>query len=67
MSSLFNKDCTYTVDGLKLDGMANGVITELFAEWVAKGYSPREIGHIISHAVLNTECRFCVRKQFENP
>lgn len=66
MSSLFKKDCTYTPDGVKLSGEAMGAITEIFADWTQKGYSPREIGHIIYFAVLDTECRFCVREQFKN-
>jgi hypothetical protein len=64
--SLFNQDTTYTADGMRIDGESSGIFTELFAEYVLKGYSPREIGHIIMMALVNTECRFCVREQFKD-
>ena len=55
MKSLYNKDFRYTKEAQILDREAHNAIEYMFDRWLAKGYSPREVSHIIKEAVTDFE------------
>jgi hypothetical protein len=56
MKHLFrDSDCRYSDDALAIDGELNAVLRPIFKKWIAKGYSPREISHIVFMASFDQE------------
>jgi hypothetical protein len=55
---LFNEDSRYTEDALKLDREINDALMDIFRKWIDKGYSVREIGHIVGLAVWDVELHY---------
>lgn len=56
MNSLYREDdYRYTPDGAALDSEATKALESVFAKYLALGYSPREISHIIKHVVTDFE------------
>ena len=53
--SLYDKDFRYTTAAVNLDQSVAGTLKVLFKEYRAKGYSPREIGHVLHSAVDEAE------------
>ena len=53
--SLFDENNRYTPNAIAIDGEANAVLTPIFQKYLNMGYSPQEIAHIMSRAVLENE------------
>ena len=53
--SYFSEYFRYQPDGTALHIRAYNVLHSLFQQEVEKGYSPREIAHVIHHTVLDLE------------
>ena len=53
--SLYDKTNRYTEDALVLATQAEDVLDKVFLKWVAAGYSPREISHVIHGVVTDME------------
>lgn len=54
--SLFDRGHCYTMDAMLLESSAMRLLVPLFGEYLKKGYSPREISHILSGAVRDLKC-----------
>lgn len=65
MKSLYDKNYRYTTDGTYLDQETIIALGDLFARYVKKGYSPREISHVIQSAIEFMECEFVLSKEKE--
>lgn len=52
---LFDEHGQYTEETLSLDMAASLAIRPFFEEHMKRGFSPREIAHVINHAVLGIE------------
>lgn len=50
-----SSDWRYDIDAELLDRMTADVIRPIFAEFVAQGFNPREIAHIMQAAVWDCE------------
>lgn len=55
MKSFYDKDFRCTPDADQLSSVAFKEISSIFKEWVAKGYSPRDISHVIMGSVWEVE------------
>jgi len=55
MKSLYDEDARYTDDAASIDSATRDALTPILDEWTAKGYSPREIAHLMSAAVQDIE------------
>lgn len=55
MAGLYNKDHRYTDDARELDERTDAALRELFNEFVRRGYSPREVSHVMADAVRGME------------
>lgn len=53
--SLFDEHFRYTQEGIDLDNRAREALSSLVMEFLTKGFSPREIAHIISLTALDFE------------
>jgi len=62
--SLFDKDHRYTSDADSLEVAAFRALAPIFADYLKKGYSPREISHILSSAVRDLECESLLTPPF---
>ncbi len=51
MKSLYDENAKYTPDALALDRAAARLMKPLMEDYVARGYSPREVAHLISDSV----------------
>jgi len=51
-----NKYQKYSKEALILDGEIGRALEPIFKKWESKGYSPREISHIITLSTLTIEC-----------
>lgn len=51
MKSLYDENAKYTSDALALDRESARLIKPLMEEYVAKGYSPREVAHLINDSI----------------
>lgn len=58
MSLFREKDNRYTKDAEQLDNDATDFLLDLFKEYTKKGYSPREISHVLQLAVFSMELTF---------
>lgn len=56
MKSLFDDNAKWTPEGNQLSNEVSHLLTPLFKKWMANGFSPRDIAHIISGEVHMTEC-----------
>lgn len=52
---LFDEHGQYTDVALNLDMTASLAIRPFFEEYMTMGFSPREISHVINHAILGVE------------
>lgn len=56
MKTLFDKDFKLNLkDGAQLHSKTYRLLEQLFDEYVQKGYSPREIAHIMQGAITEKE------------
>jgi uncharacterized membrane-anchored protein len=55
MKSLYDKNHRYTPEATLLSSKISEHIFTVVKQYVADGYSPREISHIILHEVLDAE------------
>lgn len=55
MKSLYDKNFRYTDLARNLEGDVGPLVRSVFSAWVAKGFSPREISHIIQLVVFDAE------------
>ena len=62
MKDLFNKDERYTTNGIDLDSEVSKVLRPLYKSWSEKGFSLRDISHIIISEAVSLECDFILRK-----
>lgn len=62
--SLYGAEERYNPDGMEVDRLAHEVLAPIFQDFVARGYSPREVSHMIVSAALNLEFEFVLGKQF---
>lgn len=53
--SLFNEDHRYTPDATTLDILTHQALKGIFMQFVEKGYSPREISHIMQLSMFDLE------------
>lgn len=61
--SLYNStNWRYTHDGEELDKLAYYAISKIFQQFLDKGYSPREISHIIQANVSEIELEEVILK-----
>lgn len=54
-NSLYNSDNRLTTEGTNLTIEVNKALRDIFSSYVAKGYSPREISHIMISDVMDLE------------
>jgi len=52
---LFDEHCQYSEAALSLDMAVSLAIRPFFEDYMKMGFSPREIAHVINHAVLGVE------------
>ena len=55
MKSLYDKTHRMTEAALALDASTHERLSAIFAEFAAKGFSPREIAHVMHEAVSDLE------------
>lgn len=53
--SMFNNDESFTHDALELSARAERILRSAFKRYMARGYSAREISHVILHEVQRVE------------
>lgn len=53
--SLYDNNARYTDDAQELENRVSAVLGNLFSEWQERGYSPRDISHVIQSLVLELE------------
>jgi hypothetical protein len=53
--SLFDDDNRYTPDATELDSLTHHALEDIFTQFVKKGYSPREIAHIMQLSIFDLE------------
>jgi hypothetical protein len=53
--SLYTDNHRYTVQATELDDLGTGALKGIFNEFVERGYSPREIAHILHGSVTELE------------
>lgn len=53
--SLYNEDHRYTPDADELDALTIQALRDIFNRYADKGFSPREISHIMKTAVGDLE------------
>lgn len=51
MKSLYNKDYRYTQDAMDLDQQTFLALKNIWDKFIAMGYSPREISHVMQDSV----------------
>jgi hypothetical protein len=64
-NSLFNEYGAWTEDARELGAAAEVRIRPLVQEFVAKGYSIREISHILIHEIIGMECEKVLGRAME--
>ena len=63
---LFNeKYDSYNEDGNILDSQTCKAIDPIFKKWVEKGYSLRDISHIVLQAVMTLECEHILTRSIK--
>lgn len=62
MRSLYDSDFRYTPDAINLAGKVGDFLAHQMNEFVAKGYSPREVAHVMQGAILEVECETILSK-----
>lgn len=55
MKTLYDKNFRWTPEASALDTRIHEALQPLFEEYVAKGYSPREISHVVHGASMQLE------------
>lgn len=55
MKSLFDSNHKYSQEAISLDTSISKVLREVFQQYTAQGYSPREIALIAYHAIQDVE------------
>ena len=63
MKSLYTDTFHYSPEALDLVQKTDETLRCLFAEYAKQGYSPREIAHLMSHAITNLECKFMLKPE----
>ena len=61
--SLYDENWRYTNDALEMDASISVEIDKAFRKYIEKGYSPREISHLITHTVLSCELEHVLSKE----
>jgi len=56
MKKLFDSTYTYTKEATDIEDAVVSSIQEVFDNYTLKGYSPREISHIIQSLTMDIEC-----------
>lgn len=56
MKSLYTDKLCYTADGSAVEDEAHAALRPLMQKWVAAGYSPREVSHVLISAATILEC-----------
>jgi hypothetical protein len=56
MKSFFDDKFIHTDAARNCDREARLAMDPIFAKWMAEGYSPREIAHIIASCAWESEC-----------
>lgn len=66
MKRLFDENNdTWTSAASKLDREACNVLKPIFEKWIADGYAPREIAHVVQGAATELELQAVMEKQRE--
>lgn len=55
MKSLFDGNHKYTQEAINLDASISKALRDAFQQYIAQGYSPREISLIAYHAIQDVE------------
>lgn len=55
MKSLFDSNHKYTQEAISLDTTISKAMREAFQQYIAQGYSPREVALIAYHAIQDVE------------
>lgn len=63
--SLFDSNHKYTSESLQVDREVQAALKPIFVKCIEAGHSPREISHIMIHAVTMLEAMLMVRKKSE--
>lgn len=53
--SLYDDNARYTDDAQELENRASQCLSSLFDDWLARGYSPRDISNVMTLLVLDLE------------
>lgn len=61
--SLYDQNWRYTDDGQQLDHKVNDVLRPIFDDFILKGYSPREIAHLLNGVVIQLELENVLDKE----
>jgi hypothetical protein len=64
-NSLFNEYDAWTEDARELAAAAGAKLTPLVKEFLGKGYSMREISHILIHEIIGMECEKVLGRAME--
>lgn len=56
MKTLFTEDCRYTAEAMNLDSDTWNLLKDTFNAYLEKGFSPREISHIMQGTIRDLEC-----------
>lgn len=54
-------------EALEFSHECNELLKPVFEEWVAKGYSPREICHLIADSASYQASLICLNKRLKKP
>jgi hypothetical protein len=54
--SFFGEKYVWTTEANACDNEVHYALKTIFASWIKKGYSPREIAHIVSGTAISLEC-----------
>lgn len=54
-NQMYDKDFRYTKDAAEIDSYVNAALRVIFEEFVARGFSPRDIAHVMQAAVTDLE------------
>lgn len=55
MSKLFSNNSRYTPEAMALTRRMDEILIPLFKECIEKGYSPREISHVLILSIIDAE------------
>jgi hypothetical protein len=64
-NSLFNEYDAWTEDARELAAAAGTKLRPLVQEFLTKGYSMREISHILIHEIIGMECERVLKGAME--